>query len=59
MDTTTHRFIQQCHSLSPQPYNDLAKWITDVLNEDILGEKIANVDVSEFQKKQGSEDEIY
>ena len=46
----THRFIQQHHYMSPQPPNDFADWITDVLNEDALGEKMASVDVIEFQK---------
>lgn len=46
----THRFIQQHHYMSPQPPNDFAYWITDVLKEDALGEKIASVDVIEFKK---------
>ena len=49
----THRFIQQHHYMSPQPPNDFADWITDVLNEDALGEKMASVDVIEFQKIKG------
>lgn len=46
----THRFIQQHHYMSPQLPNDFAYWITDVLNEDALGEKIVSVDVIEFKK---------
>ena len=49
----THRFIQQHHYMSPQPPNDFADWITGVLNEDALGEKMASVDVIEFQKIKG------
>jgi hypothetical protein len=49
----THRFIQQHHYMSPQPPNDFADWITDVLNENALGEKMASVDVIEFQKIKG------
>jgi hypothetical protein len=49
----THRFIQQHHYMSPQPPNDFAYWITDVLNENALGEKMASVDVIEFQKIKG------
>jgi hypothetical protein len=46
----THRFLQQHHYISPEPPNDFAYWITNVLNEDALGEQIASVDVIEFKK---------
>jgi len=45
----THRFIQQHHYMSPQPPNDFAYWITDVLNEAALGERMASVDVIGFE----------
>ncbi len=46
----THRILQQYHYMSPAPPNDFAYWITDALNEDALGETMANVDVIEFEK---------
>lgn len=44
----THRYLQQHHFLSNEPQNDFAYWITDVLQEDLLGERIASVDILEF-----------
>ncbi|MBI4535381.1 MAG: hypothetical protein HY708_03820 [Ignavibacteriae bacterium] len=44
----THRFLQQHHYLSPEPPNDFAYWITDVLNDPALGEKLSSVDVIQF-----------
>ncbi len=49
----THRFIQQYHYMLPQPPNDFAYWITDVLNENALGKKMASVEVIKFQKIKG------
>lgn len=46
----THRFIQQHHYLSPEPPNDFAYWLTDILNLSELGEKIASVDIIKFKK---------
>ena len=45
----THRFLQQHHYLSPEPPNDFAYWIINILQEDILGEKIASVDIVQFK----------
>jgi hypothetical protein len=45
----THRFLQQHHYLSPEPPNDFAYWITNILQENILGEKIASVDIIQFR----------
>jgi len=44
----THRFLQQHQHLSPEPPNDFAYWITDVLGEDELGEKLASIDLTQF-----------
>lgn len=44
----THRFLQQHHYLSPEPPNDFAYWITDVLNDAPLGEKLSSVDIVQF-----------
>lgn len=44
----THRFLQQHHYLSPEPPNDFAYWVTGVLNDDLLGEQLASIDVVQF-----------
>ncbi len=44
----THRFLLQHHYMSSEPQNDFAFWITDVLQEDLLGERIASVDIMQF-----------
>ena len=46
----THRFLQQHHFLSPEPPNDFAYWLTDILNLEKLGEAIASVNVIDFKK---------
>jgi len=45
----THRFLQQHHYLSPEPPNDFAYWVTQVLNDDVLGEQLSSVDIIQFQ----------
>jgi hydroxymethylpyrimidine pyrophosphatase-like HAD family hydrolase len=44
----THHFIQQHQYLSPEPPNDFAYWVTNVLQENILGEQLAAIDVIQF-----------
>jgi hypothetical protein len=44
----THRFLQQHQYLSPEPPNDFAYWVTEALNEDELGEKLASIDTVQF-----------
>jgi hypothetical protein len=46
----THRFLQQHHFLSPEPPNDFAYWVTNELNDEIAGEKLASVDIMQFNK---------
>lgn len=50
----THRFLQQHHYLSPEPPNDFAYWVTNILGLDALGESLASVDIVRF----GSIDEL-
>ena len=45
----THRFLQQHHYLSPGPPNDFAYWITNILQENFLGEKFSGVDIVQFR----------
>lgn len=44
----THRFLQQHHFLSPEPPNDFAYWVTNMLGEEKLGEKLASIDIVQF-----------
>ncbi|MGH7854010.1 MAG: DUF5752 family protein [Candidatus Binatia bacterium] len=44
----THHFLQQHHFLSPEPPNDFAYWVTEVLGDDILGEQLWSVDIVQF-----------
>jgi hypothetical protein len=44
----THHFLEEHHYLSPEPPNDFAAWVTDVLGEEALGERLAAVDTFEF-----------
>lgn len=44
----THRFLQQHQYLAPEPSNDFAYWVTEVLGEYRLGEKLASIDTVEF-----------
>lgn len=45
----THKFLQQHHYLSPEPPNDFAFWITNILQEKILGEQFASIDIIQYQ----------
>jgi len=44
----THRFLQQHQYLSPEPPNDFAYWICEVLGEDMLGEMLASIDTIQY-----------
>jgi len=44
----THRFLQQHQYLSPEPPNDFAYWVAEVLGEDELGERLASIDTVQF-----------
>ena len=44
----THRFLQQHHFLSPEPPNDFAYWVTNVLGDDALAERLWSVDTVRF-----------
>jgi uncharacterized protein DUF5752 len=44
----THRFLHQHHFLSPEPANDFAFWVTNVLGDDALGERLWSVDTIRF-----------
>ncbi|MDD5634791.1 MAG: DUF5752 family protein [Candidatus Omnitrophica bacterium] len=44
----THRFLQQHQYLSPEPPNDFAYWVTEILGENDLGERLASIDTMQF-----------
>lgn len=44
----THHYLEQHQHLSPEPPNDFAYWITNVLLEQRLGEELAAIDVLRF-----------
>ncbi|MBA4311283.1 MAG: hypothetical protein C0417_01495 [Chlorobiaceae bacterium] len=44
----THHFLEQHEYLSPEPPNDFAYWITNVLQNNALGEEIAGIDLRQF-----------
>lgn len=44
----THRFLQQHQYLSPEPPNDFAYWVTEVLGDHELGERMASIDTIQF-----------
>lgn len=48
----THHFLKQHQFLSPEPPNDFAFWVTNVLQEDRLGEKLAAIDTVQFRSIQ-------
>ncbi|PIV38951.1 MAG: hypothetical protein COS29_05195 [Candidatus Omnitrophica bacterium CG02_land_8_20_14_3_00__42_8] len=44
----THKFLQQHQYLSPEPPNDFAYWVSKVLGEEELGERLASIDTVQF-----------
>lgn len=43
----THQFLLQHHYLTPEPSNDFAYWVSEVLGEEALGERLASIDILE------------
>lgn len=54
----THRFLQQHQYLSPEPPNDFAYWVANILGETELGEKLASIDVVQFISIRGLREKI-
>ena len=54
----THHFLQQHQYLTPEPPNDFAYWVTQVLQEDIIGEKLAAIDTVRFSSLSSLRDAI-
>lgn len=61
----THRFLQQHQYLSPEPPNDFAYWVTEILGEAELGEELSSIDtiqyssIAELRKKMATTIEVY
>ncbi|MFH1665527.1 MAG: DUF5752 family protein [Candidatus Omnitrophota bacterium] len=49
----THRFLQQHQYLSPEPPNDFAYWVTEIIGVRDLGEKLASIDTIDFSGIEG------
>jgi len=54
----THRFLQQHQFFSPEPPNDFAYWIREVLGEEALAERLASIDIMEFSSIRDVRDAI-
>jgi hypothetical protein len=54
----THHFLKQHQSLSPEPPNDFAYWVTSVINDDALGERLAAIDTVQFTSLRALRDRI-
>src|SRR3954471_11461469 len=46
----THHFLERHHYLTPSPPNDFAFWVTNVLQETGLGERLAAIDTIQFTR---------
>lgn len=44
----THDFLLAHHYLTPEPSNDFAYWVTEVLGEEALGERLASIDTVRY-----------
>lgn len=44
----THRFLQEHQYLVPEPPNDFAYWVTNMLQDERLGERLAAIDTLQF-----------
>ena len=49
----THRYLQQHHYLSPEPPNDFAYWVNQILNDVDLGEQLSSIDIIRLDSIQG------
>lgn len=54
----THHFLEEHHYLIPEPSNDFAVWVNDVLGEEVLGERLASVNTFEFPNLRALRDRI-
>ena len=44
----THSFLEEYQYLTPEPASDFAVWVSDELGDEILGERLASIDIFGF-----------
>jgi len=44
----THHFFEEHQYLTPEPANDFSLWVSDVLGNEALGERLASIDTFDF-----------
>lgn len=44
----THHYLEQYEFLTPEPPNDFAYWITNILQNKLLGEEVASLDIRQY-----------
>ena len=54
----THHFLVQHQFLSPEPPNDFAYWVSNILLEERLGEELAAIDMLRFRSIHGLREAI-
>lgn len=54
----THRFLEQHQYLSPEPPNDFAYWVSEVIGEAALAEQLASIDTVQFSTIRSLRDRI-
>ena len=54
----THHFLQQHQHLSPEPPNDFAYWVSNVLGEAELGERLASIDIIQYSSVRSLREKI-
>ncbi len=54
----THHFLQAHQYLTPEPPNDFAYWVTEVLGEKVLGEELASIDTVQFHTVRALRDRL-
>jgi hypothetical protein len=54
----THQFLQQHQYLTPEPPNDFAYWITEVLGDSELGERLSSIDTVQFATMRSLRDKM-
>jgi len=45
----THRFLEEHGYLSPEPSNDFAYWVKEILGEPKLGDRLLHIDTVQYQ----------
>jgi len=45
----THRYLLQHRYISPEPPNDFAYWVQEVLGEEVIAEELSAIDICQFK----------